>query len=130
MESATPDAAKSFARGLDAIVESLEKGEYRGCFHNAMDLTRFSWMLGQNDWIFLCEVLESVYANMADLVERKAVSGDAESGMRKMLRTGMDAVIESHRGGDRGSRYAAQRDLRANATDFQLGALSGYRRAG
>lgn len=113
--------------GLDSIVEGLERGEYRKCFHNAVDLTRFSWMLGQSDWIFLCDVLESVYANMADLVERQAVSGDAESGMRAKLRAGMDAIIKSHKGEGSGSMYTALRDLRASATDFQLNAMSGYR---
>jgi len=100
------------------------RGEYVTCFRNAVDLTHFSWLLGQNDWIFLCEVLESVYSNMADLVEEKAISADAESGMRKRLQADMDAVIRSYKGDDKGSRYTALRNLRANVTAFQLDAMS------
>lgn len=92
-----------------------------------VELTHFSWLLGHNDWIFLCEVLESVYANMADLVERKAVSGDTESGMRARLRKDMDAVVKSYRGEDKGSKCTALRNLGANAAVFQLDALSRHR---
>jgi len=124
MDSETPDAVVSFAKGLDGIATSLDRGEYRTCFHNAVELTHFSWLLSHGDWIFLCEVLESVYANMADLVDKRAISGNAEAGIRAQLRADMDAVIESHKGADKTSKYVALRNLRAHATAFQLDALS------
>jgi len=126
MASNPPDAAASFAKGLDGIAERLGQGEYRQCLRRTMDLTRFSWLLGQDDWVFLCEVLESVHANMADLAERGAIPGDAEAGIRERLQEDMRRVIESAKGGDEAGKYRALRKIRADATAFQLDTLASH----
>lgn len=83
-------------------------------------------MLDHDDWIFLCEVLESVYANMADVVDRRVISGDVESSTRTRLQADMDDVIRSHKGVDAAAKYAALGNPRAHAAPFRPDAMSRY----
>lgn len=126
MKTGIPDARASFAEKVRGIAEALGGGRYDECLRRAAELTQFSCVLQHNDWIFVCEVLESVFFNMADIVKEHKIPNDAEAGIRKRLCGDLEDVIRAYENEDDAGRYAALKKIGSDATMFQMNASTAY----
>lgn len=108
------------------IAKILEGGKYEECFRKNAELTQFAYVLHNEDWILLCEVLESIYLNMAELVNTHRIPGDVGASINEKLCKGLEETVHAYGDGDELSKYRAIRSMRANATIFQFNALTTY----
>lgn len=108
------------------VAKILEEGKYEGCFLKNAELTQFANFLHNEDWILLCEVLESVCLNMAELVNAHEIPEDVRAVISEKLGKGLESAVDAHEDGDELSKYRAIRSIRADATTFQFNAFTTY----
>jgi len=108
------------------IAKILEGGKYEECFRKNAELTQFAYVLHNEDWILLGEVLESIYLNMAELVGTHKIPADVKAAISEKLGRGLEGAVRAYDGGDELGKYRALRRMRADATMFQLDAFTTY----
>lgn len=114
------DAKETFVENIQKVATHLEKGQYGVCASLAGEMTHFSWLLGQKDWVFVCEVLESVFDNMATLLDHYDIPAElAKSTHSKLVKTTND-VLCAIENVDNDTIFPPLRQLRFDTTDIQL----------
>ncbi len=126
MGSATYDAKATFVKNMQDIMKYLEEGQYVPCFHLSADLTRFSCLLGQKNWVFTCEVLESVYNNMTYMSNHLVLPKDDEAAIRTKLHQSMNKLLPAIENDDEAGVWQSLQQIRFDATVFQMRGLAAY----
>jgi len=117
VDGATKDI---FVQNLQRTAGPLKDGQYRTCLGAVAEMTHFSYLLGQKDWVFVCEVLESVFLNMYRLSKaRSALQDDAEKSIRPKLVQHIDDVLLAIRDDDDSKTIASLKQIRFVTTDLQ-----------
>lgn len=58
------DAKATFVKSIQRAEEHLREGQYGACASKASEMARFSCMLEHRSWVFVSEILESMFGNM------------------------------------------------------------------
>lgn len=126
MKGEASSAESSFAEKMLGIAKILEDGKYEECFRKNAELTQFAYVLHNEDWMLLGEVLESIYLNMAELVRTHKIPEDVGAAISEKLGRGLEDAVLAYGGGDELGKYRALRRMRADATIFQFTAFTTY----
>jgi len=114
------DAKDTFVENIQKVIAHLEKGQYGVCASLASEMTHFSWLLGQKDWVFVCEVLESVFYSMDTLHDKYDIPDElAKSAHSKLVQATNDVLHAIVHGGN-DEIFHHLRQLRFDTTDLQL----------
>jgi len=114
------DAKAALVQGLRRVAGHLKEGQYKACVGVMNEMTHFSCLLGQKDWVFACEVLESVFLNMHHLsIGGAALPGPAEKSIRARLAQCVDDVLLAIESGDDSRAIPPLKQARFATTELQ-----------
>ena len=98
----------------------LKDGQYMACLGVVADMARLSCLLGQENRIFVREVLESAFLNMHHPSKaRSALQDDAEKPTRSTLAQRIDDVLLAIRDDDDSKTIVSLKQIRFVTTDLQ-----------
>jgi len=114
------DARATLVQGLRRAAGHLKEGQYKACVGVINEMTHFSCLLGQKDWVFACEVLESVFLNMHHLSSGGAALTDsAERSIRARIAQCVDDVLLAIESGDDPGAVPPLKQARFATTELQ-----------
>ena len=113
------DAHAVFEESLQDMIDLAEKGNVRGCFITANNITRLSTLLEFKRGIFIAEVLEGVFSETGPVLDKYSVSGSARQNLFENITQNLRELLSDYKG-DKARLYDILEDLRATATKFQL----------
>ena len=107
------------------MLENSKRREYNKCAELCTDLIKFAWRLQEDREIFIGEILESVFYQLAEELEisdssnNKNISEYKSQIYEQMLQL-LQKVIESYVDGASDELYNSLIKIRVTATDFQF----------
>lgn len=114
------DAKATFVQSLQRAAGHLEEGRYRACVGIVNEMTHFSCLLGQKDWVFACEVLESVFLNMHNLTKGSdALAAADEKSMRSKIAQHTNDVLRAIENDDASGAVPPLKQVRFAVTELQ-----------
>lgn len=120
MAATERDAKAILVKNLQRAAGHLKEGQYRACVGAANEMTHFSCLLGQKDWVFACEVLESVFLNMHNLSRGSASITEAtEKSVRSVLVQHTGDVLRAIESGDDSAAIPPLKQIRFAVTELQ-----------
>ena len=110
---------------FEDILKNSDKKEYGKCAELCTDFIKFAWRLRENREIFVGEILESIFYQLADELETSKSSDDKnvseyKSKIYEQMLHLLQEVIESYTNGDQNELYKSLTKIRVNVTDFQF----------
>jgi len=114
------DARAALVQGPRGAAGHPEEGQYKACVGVMNETTHFSCLPGQKDWVFACEILESVFLNMRHLSSGgAALTGPAERSIRARLAQCVDDVLLAIESGDGPGAVPPLKQARFATTELQ-----------
>ena len=120
MAGETCDAKATFVKNIQRVEGHLREGQYGACASTASEMTHFSCMLGHKVWVFVSEVLESVFGNMYHLSKHLDLPNEDEKSIRSKLSQNAGAVLHAIESGDDDKIFQPLVQMRFDTTEFQM----------
>ena len=119
------DAKATFVKNIQRVEGHLREGQYGACARTANEMARFSCLLGQAAWVFVSEVLESVFENMYHLSSSHGLPAEDERHMRPKLAQAVNDVLRAIASGEDDKILQPLMQLRFVATELQMRVWTG-----
>ena len=114
------DILAIFDDSLKEILKALGQENYVGCSTMSTDLITISVLSVYSDGIFMGEIFEGVFDQVGPLLDAYELSDSDRNSLKDGLREQINIIAKSYKIADKGAFYAALRDMRTLATEFQL----------
>lgn len=120
MAGEVSDARVTFIENLQEVVKHLKRGQYKACAGLSTGMTHFSWLLGQREWVFVCEVFEAVFINMYELSENYEIPEELAKSVHAKLVETASSVLDAITNENYDQIFQPLKEMRFGVTDVQL----------
>lgn len=114
------ESLQIFEKQINEMQAQITGENFRACHHIASDYTRYFLLAEDQDAIFICEVFQDIFGELAEMISSYELPQSEIDRIKAVFSDQLGKMLDSVKTDDKSAMYLALREIRATMTHLQF----------